>query len=552
MKNEEIRLNPFVYISETDIRFYLLILSGIIMPLFWTPSLLLVSLYSVKDIEETIFLKLLSVVLIFCFIIFLIYRNYNKFPTKIIKNFELKEFDKNKFPDQWKDIEKLYANYFSTEKEPILMYQLKGSGFSFTFGTKNHLYVAMFGQMIVKYRENINRFKSIFLHEMAHIINKDVEKTYLAVSTWNALYLILFIPLAIFLFILLISFIIIGPSGFLESFLPRGLGIIVGLIFYFLFYLAIVYLLRNQVIRLREFYADAKVLELVKSPVELMKTLEEMSEEQYLKYEILSKFHPKINERIQFLKNNLNLFAPDMVVAFTIGFSYGLIENFISPLIIWIFLINMEQGGLLDIGIESLLSLLIVPILMLAVSSSFHKSILKDIFNDNIQYISISTIVKAIKFSMVFSIGYVTQLVIAFLPSMFRFTLIGIFFEAIIAWIMHALFFFIPLIFLLIFAPMLIKRSFSKKEADKKFLIITIISSFLYVIGRFATEILVRMNMLIIFFLIFSVITYALIKIKYIKLYCPNCSNKILISSKLQFNCPNCQHNLYPWAIYSF
>lgn len=35
MKDEKIRLNPFLYVSETDIRFYLFVLIGILVPTFW-------------------------------------------------------------------------------------------------------------------------------------------------------------------------------------------------------------------------------------------------------------------------------------------------------------------------------------------------------------------------------------------------------------------------------------------------------------------------------------------------------------------------------------
>lgn len=327
MKGEKIRLNPFVYISETDVRFYLLVLIGIIMPLSWASLFLYEILFFVTGIDPTKLSNLLSIVLTFSFVLILICWKYKGYPKKIIKKSELDEFDKNKFPKHWECIEKLYGKYLSTDKQPTLMYQLKGSDFAFTFGTKNHMYIAIFGRMIKKFREKRDGFKSIFLHEIAHIVNRDVDKTYLAVSTWSTLLLILSIPLVIFLLSLLILLILIGLSGFSEIIFRYKFHCMVGgLILYFLLFLAIFYVLRNQIIRLREFYADAKVLEWEGSPKEIVKTLEEYNKKRYSKFASLTKFHPYINDRIQVLKNNSSLFFPSLLVAFTIGFIFGLIE----------------------------------------------------------------------------------------------------------------------------------------------------------------------------------------------------------------------------------
>ena len=596
------RLNPFVYISETDIRFYLLVLIGIIMPSVWALLFGIVIFSSIGGAEIiSLFLRLLIVVPIFSFIPLLIYWIYKRYPQKIIKEFELKKFDK---PDHCECIKKLFGKYLSNVKQPTLMYQKSGTAKvaeAFAFGTKNNIYIGISRGLVTKFRSDIDGFKSIFLHEMGHIANKDVEKTYLADSTWKSLFLTLSIPFGISLLYAIYLTSSMLFFGILEGYSMdyiisrinpgRASLLFGGVILYFLIFLGIVYVLRKQIIRLREFYADAKVLEWEESPEEIIKTLEEFSgefkpkiepillrkrismakriipkliEELREKFGILTKVHPSVSERIQVLKNNADLFVPSLWVAFAIGFFYCLIvfdSLLIKSLIsdtFWVAVTeNVEYSlPLLDIGFRALISIFIFPILMIAISSSFHKSILKDIFRDNTGYFSTATILNAIKFSLSFSLGWLTIAIIQFCTffSLYEINiLIGQLLDIAKVWILHAAYFSIALIFLLIFASRLIRRSFSKKEAGRNFLMITVLSSVLYIINCFvAIEILHNKPLLIVFFLIFSVVTYTFIKIKDRKLCCPNCNNKISNLSELKLNCSNCHHNLYSWGIYSF
>ena len=580
MKNEKIRLNPFVYISETVIRFYSLVLICILMPSQWA-LISVISFSIVGGAEITVFQRLLIVVLIVSFIPILIYCSYRRFQNKIIKESKLREFGKKKFPDHFEYIEKLLGEYLSSEKKPTLMYQpFDTSQSAFTFGIKNHVHISISGGLIKKFRKNIDGFKSIFLHEMGHIANRDVEKTYMADSAWkSSLFLTLLIPFGIFLsyviYLILEALffgIIVGYDMdylILEMEL-RNLSLEHGRItLYFLIFFGLVYVLRKQIIRLREFYADAKVLEWEESPEGIVKTLEESGGKQYSKFEILTKFHPNTNERIHVLKDNSGLFTPSLWVAFSIGFFYGLIESCSNLLIFLIFsdysfLVQFEQVAssgvfqpiFLNIHVLAFSDIFIFPILMIAISSSFHKSILKDVFVDNTGYFSTATMLKSIKFSLVFSLGWVTDTLFLHIQGISTYGInivMGLLLDLAKYWIIQAFYFSMALIFLLIFASMLIRRSFSKKEAERNFLTITILSSVLYLINFFvANVILLNKPMVIVFFLIFSVLAYIFIKIKDRRLCCPNCNNKISNLSGLKLNCPNCHHDLYSWAVYPF
>ncbi|MCZ7356848.1 MAG: M48 family metalloprotease [Candidatus Methanoperedens sp.] len=576
MNENDIRLNPFVYISETDIRFYLMVLIGIIVPSLWALIFAIVIFYVMAGAEITLILRLLIVIPIFLFIPILIYRDYKKSTGKIEKESKLKEFDPKKYPEHHEYIEKLHSEYFSREKKPVLMVQpLDASKSAFTFGTKNHMYIGIPGGLIKMFRENLNGFKTIFLHEMGHIVNRDVEKTYLANSTWRSLFLTLSVPLGIFLlyeiYLALSIFYLGNLAGYDMDYIiskmdiGKRVALYGGIIIYFIIFLGVIYVLRNQIIRIREFYADARVVEWERSPENIVKTLEESGGEQYSKFELLKKFHPNINERIQILKNNLSLFDPSLWIAFSIGFFYGLIELSL-PFFNQIFSLsssewaamaneNYQSSGEIYIGLRAIISVFIVPVLMLPVSLSFHKSILRDTFIEKKNYFSSTTISNLIKFSMAFSLGWLTNELIYFpaIISLYEInTIMSNLLDIAKAWFWHALYFSIVLLYILIFSSILIRRSFNKKEAVKNFIFVSILSSFLYILIRFyAIETLNNKPLTMVFFFVFSCVTYIFIKIKDKKLSCPSCNDKIDFSV-FRRNCPNCQQNLYPWAIYSF
>lgn len=333
-----------------------------------------------------------------------------------------------------------------------------------------------------------------------------------------------------------------------------------GIAIYFLFFWAINRMLLNQIIRLREFYADAKVLEWEESPDELLKTLKASQGKQHSKFEILTKFHPNIKERIQVLKNNVKLFTPNLWVAFVIGYFYSIIEIRLSILKTVISSWNMfvSTGFVipsLNIEFRAFISIFFFTCLMFAISSILHKSTLKDIFIKKTRYLSTNIILDIVKFSLAFSLGYLLDDILSQIATS-SITLDSIIGDISIypqVWILHAVYFSISLVFLTIFGSLLIKNSFSKKEAKKNFFMITILSSFLYIINRFvAIEILHNKILLIVFFLVFSVITYIIIQIKDRKLYCPTCNKEIANQKELKLNCPHCSKELYPWVFYSF
>lgn len=114
---------------------------------------------------------------------------------------------------------------------------------AFAFGRFRRRFVAVSGGAAVTAVRQPAAFDAVILHELAHIRNKDVNQTYLAIAIWRAFVLAALLPLA---GLLTLSHVPISAPRVLWRVAVLALT---------------VYLLRNSVLRSREFGADARVRE---------------------------------------------------------------------------------------------------------------------------------------------------------------------------------------------------------------------------------------------------------------------------------------------------
>lgn len=111
---------------------------------------------------------------------------------------------------------------------------------AFAFGRVRRRSVAVSGGAVVSQARQPAVFDAIVLHELGHIKNRDIDQTYLAVAVWWAFVVAALLPMAGLLI-----------SGKLS---PPG-----PLIWRAAVLALLVYLLRNSILRSREFGADARV-----------------------------------------------------------------------------------------------------------------------------------------------------------------------------------------------------------------------------------------------------------------------------------------------------
>jgi Zn-dependent protease with chaperone function len=115
---------------------------------------------------------------------------------------------------------------------------------AFAFGRPGHRFVAVSGGAAVAAVRKPAAFDAVILHELAHIKNRDIDQTYLALAIWRAFVVAALLPLVI-------TAIVTGDLAGWQRALWRVAMLAL-----------IVYLLRNAVLRSREFDADARACEL--------------------------------------------------------------------------------------------------------------------------------------------------------------------------------------------------------------------------------------------------------------------------------------------------
>jgi Zn-dependent protease with chaperone function len=115
---------------------------------------------------------------------------------------------------------------------------------AFAFGHFRRRFVAVSGGAVVTQARQPADFDAVVLHELSHIRNRDIDQAYLTVAIWRAFVVTALLPMA--------GLLIFRRLG---SHQPELLWRVAALAL-------LVYLLRNSILRAREFDADARVAEL--------------------------------------------------------------------------------------------------------------------------------------------------------------------------------------------------------------------------------------------------------------------------------------------------
>lgn len=111
---------------------------------------------------------------------------------------------------------------------------------AFAFGRPGRRFVAVSGGAAVAAIRAPAAFEAVTLHELAHIKNRDISQTYMALAMWRAFVVAALLPLAV---VLIVSRVLGEPQLLIWRMAVLAL---------------IVYSLRNAILRSREFDADAR------------------------------------------------------------------------------------------------------------------------------------------------------------------------------------------------------------------------------------------------------------------------------------------------------
>ena len=175
---------------------------------------------------------------------------------------------------------------------------LRASASGLAFGRAGRYYVALNGGLVVQHYTDPPAFRAVVLHELAHLRNGDVDKTYFALATWQAFVALALVP-------------------YLLSLAGQSFTWAVAVTWRVLLLSALLFLTRNALLRTRELYADARAGTWEGPPGALRRVLGALSRPVGHKEEgpawrrrvrPLLRLHPPPEERVQALDDPRRLF----------------------------------------------------------------------------------------------------------------------------------------------------------------------------------------------------------------------------------------------------
>jgi Zn-dependent protease with chaperone function len=267
------RLNPFAFPSDTTFRFVLLIVFVTVTTVYIYTGLAFAFPSEFKQAEERItecvveayrkleprdldpFMEALSgclqplvpsltrwtvggiaIVLALATVIYWIY------PVWKIRIGKLVPLGAEDAPDVVSELAVLCREAGLARHPTFVWNPLTGPVGSLAFGRIGRYYVALSGGLVVLFYIDRPAFRAIVLHELAHLANRDVNKTYLAVAIWWA-----FLLAALFPYVVSLSWRENLDWGSIVSVTWRALALSL-----------LVFLTRNAILRVREIYADVR------------------------------------------------------------------------------------------------------------------------------------------------------------------------------------------------------------------------------------------------------------------------------------------------------
>lgn len=190
-------------------------------------------------------------------------------------------------------------------RSPVLVWNpVAPRGGALAFGRSGRSYVAVGAGLVVQYYTDPEATMAVLRHELAHVVNRDVDTTYAAQSLWYSVLLVGLLPL------LVVELALVGVV--LER-LWRLAALIV-----------LIYAARNAVLRAREYYADASAGISEHQRATLSRVLDRISSGDSKPLTRAWRVHPDRDSRVRTLWDTAELFRPRLWDALAAGVVAGL------------------------------------------------------------------------------------------------------------------------------------------------------------------------------------------------------------------------------------
>lgn len=403
--NEKKVLNPFALPPETDARFNLLIAAILVLSIILS-SYLPFYIYSefdvkinvgktkpqtettfqeglqetadesIQKVKQYLFPLLIFVIVMILLIFFTIYI-YKRHPIQIIKKQKLKSLHDatdirfQKIKDEIRSLSDLYGI-----KIPETFISSNFTAGSQAFGYTKRSMLRVDNGLRILVSKNVQKFRSIILHEMGHFVNNDVSRMYVARSLWRTALFLFAIPTIILIIITFLSGIWskisdgISTDDLLKIFFTN-IPVTLTLLFAIAGSFGIIYMILKSLVRVREYYADWRA-----ASVGAKEGLTELFNER-MKYEKDTPFykflgwHPTWNDRLRIIKNPSELFILRKDIPFFVGILIPISLNSFF---------TFAQIGYTLVGLFSGLSLLVTQNYLLNLISTLLSFIMMGVF----------------------------------------------------------------------------------------------------------------------------------------------------------------------------
>jgi Zn-dependent protease with chaperone function len=329
------QLNPFALPAETNVRFTLLVMAALVLTFD-----LMNFIADVTGIKEfpppTDFWSILeawvfpiSFVLAVLFLATIIYRSYPNRIRHIHKLQRLAQGDDPRFSEELQNLFRL-SGVFPSPSIEIARHSQSTEGQA--FGIQNHYALRLGGRLRLLLRTQPAGFRAIVLHEIAHIVNMDVTRTYFAQAIWIAFIILAIIPSLAWLviypdYVLVQNILNHWEQVSWQSFWTRDVPRWSIALLQIGFILAIVASIRSSVLRIREVYADWRAA-LWGARDSLSNILRrKLSGQETGRWTKFWKLHPSARERLEALENPIQLFRMTGEVPFFAGILLGFVTS---------------------------------------------------------------------------------------------------------------------------------------------------------------------------------------------------------------------------------
>lgn len=191
------------------------------------------------------------------------------------------------------------------------------------FGVPPKYAVVLGGRMPLMLRKRPQVFRAIVAHELAHIVNGDIQRTYFTQALWLLTIIFVLMPLTLSWIIQILGAIFTGftapETGFVIT-----VSVILSIVTQFIAFVLVFSLARSSVLRIREEYADWRAA-IAGNEQSLLAILEAAPKPNLLTWLTFPWWlHPLNATRIKTLKNVTNLFKLRFDLPIVAGFLLGM------------------------------------------------------------------------------------------------------------------------------------------------------------------------------------------------------------------------------------